>query len=181
MEMAFHNSSSSLNFLLLEVEIIWSERRSEASHRLGIMRLPGHPQEGIILNRTQQGRFLCCCSVWPHWSPLGSLSWLSSGISVDSRRQQIFFVVSKHDASTWLKKTMPAINKLHGKQNTKAGSPGFCLCVCCVCVCNDCACNKRWIYVLLDMTKSPYVTRSYSMQKLDTIGLALLCISSQTD
>lgn len=63
MEMAFHNYYSSLNFLLLEVEIIWSERRSEASHRLGIMRLPGHPQEGIILNRPQQGTFLCCCSV----------------------------------------------------------------------------------------------------------------------
>lgn len=168
--MDFHNYSSSLNFLLLEGEIIWSERRSEASHRLGIMRLPGHPQEGIILNRTQQERFLCCCSVWPHWSPLGSLPWLSSGISVDSTRQLIFVVGPQHDESTWLKKTMTAINKLHGKQYTKAGSP-----VLCVCVCNDCACNVRWIYVLLDMTKSHYVIYSYSMQKLDTIGLALLC------
>lgn len=148
MEMAFHNYSSSLNFLLLEVEIIWSERRSEASHRLGIMGLPGHPQEGIILSRTQQGRFLCCCSVWPHWSPLGSLSWLNSDISADPETTD--FCCRAPARCVHLTKENNDCNKqTTWETGHKSRKSWF------VCVCNDCACNVRWIYVLLDMTKSP--------------------------
>lgn len=55
--------------------------------------------------------------------------------------------------------------------STTAGSPAFC-----VRVCGGYACNVRLIYVLLDMTKSCYIIYSYFVQKLNTFGLAFLCI-----